>query len=47
MLLKILVEIFAYQNDFLHEEQTTHLAKHLTALIIYLQLLPGQNLSCG
>ncbi len=34
----------AYQNDDLHAEHETLFAKHLTALMMYLQLFPGQNL---
>ena len=32
------------QNDVLQDAHETRLAKHLTALMIYLQLFPGQNL---
>jgi hypothetical protein len=34
----------SYQNDDLHAEHETLFAKHLTALMMYLQLFPGQNL---
>ena len=34
-----------YQNDDLQEAHETRFAKHLTALMIYLQLFPGQNLN--
>ena len=41
---KILLFQKNYQKEDLQDAQETRFARHLTALMIYLQLLPGQNL---